>query len=59
MAIRVTAAVIGSRSPRVTNHKAASGLNHPWTKDSARVTANALDALGRAEEAKALQERGQ
>jgi hypothetical protein len=38
-------------------HEAASGLNHPWTKDSARVTADALDALGRTEEAKALRER--
>jgi len=27
------------------------------TKDSARVTADALDALGRTEEAKALRER--
>ena len=34
-----------------------TGLNHPWTKDSARVTADALDALGRHEEAKALRER--
>ena len=33
------------------------GRDHPSTKDSARVTADALDALGRAEEAKAL--RGQ
>lgn len=38
-------------------HAASSGLNHPWTKDSARVTADALDALGRAEEAKAMRER--
>lgn len=35
-------------------HEAASGLNHPWTKNSARVTA---DALGRTEEAKTLRER--
>jgi hypothetical protein len=28
-----------------------------WTKDSARVAANALDTLGRAEEAQALRER--
>jgi hypothetical protein len=35
----------------------ARGLNHRWTKDSARVTADALDALGRTEEAKALRER--
>ena len=33
------------------------GLNHDWIKDSARVTADALDALGRTEEAKALRER--
>jgi hypothetical protein len=33
------------------------GLDHKWTKDSARVTADALDALGRTEEAKALRER--
>jgi tetratricopeptide (TPR) repeat protein len=35
----------------------ALGRAHPWTKDSARVTADALDALGRTEEAKALRER--
>ena len=31
--------------------------DHAWTKDSARVTADALDALGRTEEAKALREQ--
>jgi tetratricopeptide (TPR) repeat protein len=36
---------------------ATSTPDHPWTKDSARVTADALDALGRTEEAKALRER--
>ena len=41
----------------LATHEAASGLNHAWTKDSARVTADALDALGRTEEAKALRER--
>ena len=35
-------------------HEAASGANHPWTKDSARVTADAPAALGRADEATAL-----
>src|SRR5262249_5219407 len=35
----------------------ALGPDHPWTKDSARVTADALDALGCADEAKALRER--
>ena len=32
-------------------------LGRDSTKDSARVTADALDALGRAEEAKALREK--
>jgi tetratricopeptide (TPR) repeat protein len=41
----------------LATHGAASGPNHPWTKDSARVTADALDALDRREEAKALRER--
>ena len=35
----------------------AVGRDHDWTKDSARVTADALDALGRTEEAKGLRER--
>jgi tetratricopeptide (TPR) repeat protein len=38
-------------------HDKVLGPHHAWTKDSARVTADALDALGRAEEAKALRER--
>jgi hypothetical protein len=38
-------------------HEATSGLHHPWTKDTARVTADALDALGRADEAAALRVR--
>jgi tetratricopeptide (TPR) repeat protein len=38
-------------------HDHALGRGHSWTKDSARVTADALDALGRTEEAKALRER--
>ena len=38
----------------LATHEATSGPNHAWTKDSACVTADALDALGRAEEAKAL-----
>ena len=32
------------------------GRDNAWTKDSARVTADALDALGRTAEAKALRE---
>jgi hypothetical protein len=31
--------------------------DHAWTEDSARVSADELDALGRIEEAKALRER--
>jgi hypothetical protein len=34
--------------------RAIFGPNHPWTKDSARVTP---DALGRTEEAAALREK--
>ena len=41
----------------LTVHEAMFGQNHPWTKDSARVTADALEALGRAEDGKALRER--
>jgi tetratricopeptide (TPR) repeat protein len=41
----------------LSTHEAASGANHPWTKDSARVTADALAALGRADEAAALRAR--
>lgn len=36
------------------NHEKALGLQHPWTKSSAHVAADALDALGRADEAKEL-----
>jgi hypothetical protein len=35
-------------------HAAANGPHHEWTKDSARVAA---EALGRGEEAKALRAR--
>ena len=38
-------------------HDKVLGRNHDWTKDSARATADALDALGRTEEAKVLRER--
>ena len=38
-------------------HAATIGPHHSWTKDSARVTADALDALGRAEEAAVLREK--
>jgi hypothetical protein len=35
-------------------HEASSGLNYPWTKYSACVAAEALDALDRGDEAAAL-----
>jgi hypothetical protein len=38
-------------------HTASNGPNHPWTKDSATVTADALDAPGRADEAAVLRAR--
>ena len=38
-------------------HDKILGRDHAWTKDTARITAAALEALGRAEEAKALRER--
>ena len=38
-------------------HDKALGPNHAWTKDSARVTADALDAAGRTAEAAMLRER--
>jgi hypothetical protein len=38
-------------------HDKALGSDHTWTQDSARVTADALDALGRTEEAKELRKR--
>jgi hypothetical protein len=41
----------------LATHEAASGPNHSWTKDSASLTADALDALGRVDEANALRER--
>jgi hypothetical protein len=38
-------------------HENALGSDHVWTTDSARVTADALDVLGRADEATALRTR--
>lgn len=38
----------------LATHQASFGANHPWTEASARVTADALDALGRTEEAASL-----
>jgi tetratricopeptide (TPR) repeat protein len=41
----------------LATHEMTSGPNHPWTKDSARVVADALEALNHGEEAAALRER--
>jgi hypothetical protein len=41
----------------LTAHDKLLGRDHALTKDSAHTTADALDALGRTEEAKALRER--
>jgi len=41
----------------LTASKERFGPNHRHTKDSARVTAEALDALGRADQAAALRAR--
>ena len=38
-------------------HERVNGPNHPWTRDSAGVTADALAALGRAAGAKALRKK--
>jgi len=38
-------------------HEATSGPNHPWTKDSVRVTADALEAVGRTDEASVLRSK--
>jgi tetratricopeptide (TPR) repeat protein len=35
-------------------HTRVNGPNHPWTKDAARAVAEALEALGRADEAAAV-----
>ena len=51
------AAALEIAQPALTAHEAASGPHHPWTKASARVTADALDALDRDAEATALRAR--
>jgi hypothetical protein len=48
---------LSSGETALTAHGKVLGRDHAWTKDSARVTADALDALGRTEEAKALREK--
>ena len=50
-------AVKKRRPVRVMKEHAALGDNHSWTKDSARITADALAALGRADEAAEVRAR--
>jgi hypothetical protein len=52
-----TAEAFGVGEAALATHAATSGPNHPWTKDSTRVTADALDALGRVAEAEAIRVR--
>jgi hypothetical protein len=49
------AASLGERALAV--HQAALGAAHAWTADSARVTADAFDALGRGDEASVVRQR--
>ncbi len=51
------AEALGLGQAALTAHDKALGPDDVWTKDSARVTSDALDALGRADEATALRER--
>jgi hypothetical protein len=53
---RATEALSFARAALAT-HETTSGPNHPWTKDSARVTADALDARSRTDEAAELRAR--
>jgi tetratricopeptide (TPR) repeat protein len=41
----------------LATHERVNGPNHSWTKDSARVAADAFDALGRGEEATTIRTR--
>ena len=41
----------------LATHEQVNGSIHPWTKDSVRVTADALDALGHGAEAAVLREK--
>ena len=48
---------LGPAETALRAHEKVLGPNHRWTKDTARVTAEALDALGRADQAAALRAR--
>ena len=48
---------LGSAETALRGHEKVLGPSHRWTKDTARVTAEALDALGCADQAAALRAR--
>jgi hypothetical protein len=48
---------LGHAETALRAHEKVLGPSHRWTKDSACVTAEALDALGRADQAAALRAR--
>ncbi len=51
------AAALAASEAALATHEKSLGPNHPWTADSARITADALAALGRTAEAEALRAR--
>jgi len=51
------ARALGFGEAALTAHDKMLGPHHPWTKDSAEITAEALDRLGRREEADGLRRR--
>jgi tetratricopeptide (TPR) repeat protein len=51
------AQAVGVGQTALATHDRVNGPNHPWTRDSARILADALDVLGRAEEAQAVREK--
>jgi tetratricopeptide (TPR) repeat protein len=51
------AEALGLGQTALAAHESALGPSDVWTKDSARVTADALDALGRADDATLMRQR--
>ena len=54
MAVGNSAEALSLGAAALAAHETALGADHPWTKESARATADALAALGRPDEAAAL-----
>jgi hypothetical protein len=50
-ALAIREEVLAAAECALVTHQATGGPHHPWTKDAARITADALAALGRADEA--------